>query len=77
MSSAAYRRHVPRQWSVRVSAIFRGPGPGKGRRVGRSIYVNALTVGEARRKAIASEKSTHLTPGRWRAWSAVAKLANR
>jgi len=77
VSSAAYRRHVPRQWVGVVSAALTA-GAGKGLRVRMGAYhVNAKTADSARALAIAKAKAAMLTPGRWGRWHASVRLANR
>jgi hypothetical protein len=71
VSSAAYRRHVPRQWRARVTGE-KVPG----RRVwAGDWYVNATTAAQARAAAI--KRTRTITGPRFRKLRATVKLANR
>ena len=71
MSSAAYRRHVPRQWRARVTGEKH---PGRREWAG-DWYVNATTAAAARAAAI---KRTRTIVGlkRFHKLRATVKLAN-
>jgi len=70
MTTAAYRRHVPRQWLAHVTGERRG---GHLRQWAGHWYVNARTAPEARREAI---KRTRRIRKDFHHLRATVKLAN-